>query len=63
MKENAFCEGVWVSYKSFRAQIRFVCESYITICIHPDVEKVRQTCLLVYHEDWGKINLLKESEK
>jgi hypothetical protein len=63
MSESVFSEGVWVRYKTFRAQIRFVCNSYITICIHPNVEKVRQTCLLVYHEDWNKISLLKESEK
>lgn len=59
-----FSEGLQVQYKDFVGTIRFVCNSYVTLCIHhfPE-EKRRDVCLLIYPSEFDKIKLLKESSK
>lgn len=63
MNHNSFSKDLWVRYESFVGKIRHVCNSYITICICPEKEKSKQTCLIVYPENWEKVSLLKESDK
>jgi hypothetical protein len=59
-----FSEGLTVEYKNYIGQIRFVCNSYLTLCINafPN-EKRRDVCMLIYRDDFHKIKLLKESTK
>jgi hypothetical protein len=59
-----FSEGLEVQYKDFIGTIRFVCNSYVTLCISkfPE-EKRRDVCILIFPSEFGKIKLLKESTK
>jgi hypothetical protein len=59
-----FTEGSMAQYKEHIGTIRFICNSYLTLCISefPE-EKRRDVCILVYQYDFKKIKLLKESEK
>lgn len=60
---SIFCEGLNVKYKNFYGKIRFVDNSYVTICIREGSRKVNDVCILVFSNDWKKIQLIKESEK
>jgi hypothetical protein len=59
-----FTEGLVVQYKEHIGTIRFVCNSYLTLCISefPE-ERQRDVCILICREDFDKIKLPKESEK
>lgn len=59
-----FHEGLVVQYKDYVGTIQFICNSYITLCInkYPE-ERLKEVCILIYPEQFGKIKLLKESEK
>jgi hypothetical protein len=59
-----FSEGVLVQYEKHVGTIRFICDSYLTLCINqfPN-EKQRDVCILIYRKNFNKIKLLKESEK
>ncbi len=59
-----FSEGLEVQYKEHIGTIRFICDSYITVCVNkfPD-DKRRDVCILVYRSDFDQIKLLKESSK
>lgn len=59
-----FSEGLVVQYKDYIGKIRFICSFYATLCISefPE-ERQRDVCILIFREDFGKIKLLKESEK
>lgn len=57
-------EGIDVVYENYVGRIRFVCESYVTLCVNSfSNEPRRDVCMLVYRRDFQKIKLLKESEK
>jgi hypothetical protein len=59
-----FTEGLIVEYENYIGEIRFVCNSYVTFCINSfRNEKQRDVCVLIYHDHFRKIKLLKESEK
>jgi hypothetical protein len=59
-----FSEGLEVQYKHFIGTIRFVCNSYVTLCISQFPEdKRRDVCILIYPSEFDKIKLLKESTK
>jgi len=60
---SIFCEGLSVRYNQFCGQIRFVSNSYVTICIRRGEHKVNDVCILVFRDEWKKIHLIKESEK
>jgi len=53
-----FVKGAWVRYNQYEAPIQFVCEYYITICIRPEEDKFKQTCILIYSDDWDKVKLI-----
>jgi hypothetical protein len=59
-----FTEGLEVQYKDHIGKVRFICETYITICINsfPE-ERRRDVCIVVYRSNFDKIKLLKESTK
>lgn len=52
-----------VRYQEYIGKIRFVCNSYVTLCIEEYDEKRRDVCILIYRDQWNQISLLKESEK
>lgn len=59
-----FYEGLIVEYEDYIGEIRFICNSYITLCVKSfSNEKRRDVCLLIYQDDFNKIKLLKESQK
>lgn len=59
-----FTEGLVVQYRNYIGQIRFVCNSYVTLCVNsfPN-EKRRDVCMLIYRNNFDEIRLLKESTK
>jgi hypothetical protein len=64
MSKIAFTEGLQVYYKEMFGVVRFVSDTYITICVRtfPN-ERVRDTCLVVYPNQFKDITLAKESTK
>jgi hypothetical protein len=58
-----FIEGLVVRYKDHTGTIRFICDSYLTLCIQEHDEKVRNVCILIYRKDWDQIMLPYEDEK
>lgn len=56
-------EGLEVYYKNLYGVIKYVGARYCTLCIKPNEEKVRQTCLVIYQNDYDKIELYKQSQK
>lgn len=59
-----FVEGLKVEYKDHVGTIRFVCDSYITLCINSfPGERSRDVCMLIYRGNFDQIKLLKESSK
>jgi hypothetical protein len=63
MNYNSFYEGLEVKYRHNVGTVRFICESYITICVNTFEHRSRDVCLLVSRHDWKNVYLLKESEK
>jgi hypothetical protein len=61
---TAFAKGLLVQYENYIGNIRFVSNSYVTLCVNsfPE-EKRRDVCMLIFREDFNKIKLLKESQK
>ena len=61
---TVFSEGVRAYYDGYEGTIRFVCDDYISFCVHefPN-QKVRDVCMLIYRSDYSKIKLIKESDK
>lgn len=59
-----FAEGLVVQYKDHVGTVRFICDSYITVCVNKFPEdKRRDVCILVYNNNFDQIKLLKESSK
>jgi hypothetical protein len=59
-----FTEGSLAQYKEHIGTIRFVCSSYLTLCISEfPQEPRRDVCILVYQYDFKKIKLLEEMQK
>lgn len=52
MKYEELIEGTEVSYHQFTGMIRFVSHSYITLCISTFPDRVKDVCLLIYHNQW-----------
>lgn len=59
----ALAEGLVVRYQTYVGKIRFMCNSYLTLCIEEFDEKRRDVCILIYRKDWDQIALLKQSER
>ena len=57
-------EGVDVIYEEYIGNIVFVGEEYLTLCIRTrDHDMISDVCLLVYKNDWDKIQLIKSSDR
>ena len=57
-------EGVEVIYEKYIGTIVFVGEEYLTLCIRTrDHHMISDVCMLVYKEDWDKIQLFKRSDR
>ncbi len=63
MNVNSFYEGLEVKYGHNIGTIRFICETYVTICVNTYDHRSRDVCILVGRHHWNEISLLKESEK
>jgi hypothetical protein len=63
MPKITFAEGIEVHYRGMYGVIDFVCEKYITVCIHRLEHKSKDVCLLVYPNQYSEITLAKESSK
>lgn len=64
MATSAFALGTQVEYRGTVGIIRFIDDSYLTICVsvHPQ-DKIHDVCLVVPNFQWSEIKLLKESSK
>lgn len=59
-----FAEGLIVQYKDHIGTVRFICDSYITVCVSRFPEdRRRDVCILVYRDNFDQVQLLKESSK
>lgn len=58
-----FTEGLVVRYKDHTGTIRFICDTYLTLCIEQYDEKRRDVCILIYRKEWNEIMLPYEDEK
>jgi len=57
--QDSFYKGLWCDYKQHHGYIRFVGDTYITLCIatKPNVDPnarrmMNECCLLIFKEDW-----------
>lgn len=55
---NSFAEGLEVTYKNTQGTIRFLCDSYLTICIHTSENPMKDVCIVVYKNEWDDIELI-----
>lgn len=60
---NSFAEGVEAIYRNNRGHIKFVCESYITLCIHSNPDPMKDVCLVIHKANWDQVHLIRESTK
>jgi len=62
MKEE-FYDGLEINYQGQNGTVRFVCDSYITMCIHLDELRFRDVCIVIPSERYSEIKLKKQSDK
>ena len=62
VSSDTFVPGLWCDFDDHHGYIRFVCESYVTLCISskPSEDKnarrnLNECCIVVYKEDWDRI--------
>ena len=60
---DEYYEGLEINYQGQNGTVRFVCDSYITMCIHVNKEKYRDVCIVIHAERYSEITLLKQSTK
>lgn len=60
----SFATGTQVEYRGQTGVIRFIDDTYLTICVsvNPN-DKMRDVCLVVPNHQWDSIKLIKESTK
>jgi hypothetical protein len=59
-----FTEGLEVTYDEYLGIIKFVGNSYVTLCIKTFPEdRARDVCMIIHRCEYHKIKLLKESDK
>jgi hypothetical protein len=51
-------EGTEVYYRGMYGHVRFVCETYMTVCVQEFPEPVRDVCLIVYPSQYNELILL-----
>lgn len=45
-----------VSYKDHKGTIRFICDDYLTVCIHSNNNPMKDVCIVVYRNEWDLLN-------
>lgn len=55
-----FAENLEVYYedrtgKTIYGHIRFICDEYVTVCIHEGRYRVNDCCLIFYPDQWDKL--------
>jgi hypothetical protein len=56
---NTLPEGTEVYYKGYYAVVSFVCEQYMSLCLHKyPGEPSRDVCILVYTDQYDQIELI-----
>lgn len=58
MKDTVFSEGLPIRYKNHVGHVKFVCEDYITLCIHTNPNPLKDVCILIYPNQWNDVELL-----
>lgn len=58
MSTDAFYEGLEIRYKHLTGHIKFVCDEYITLCIHTNKDPMRDVCVLIFKNQWKDIELM-----
>ena len=61
--KDEYYEGLEINYQGQNGTVRFVCDSYITMCIHLNEEKYRDVCIVIHPDRYSEITLLKQSTK
>jgi len=56
--KKIFSEGLHVRYRQHTGHVHFICEDYITICIHTNNHPLKDVCILVYPNQWDDVELL-----
>lgn len=52
-------EGTEVCYRNMYGHVRFVCETYMTVCVREfPTERVRDVCLIVYPSQYEELILV-----
>ena len=52
-------QGLLVEYKGTVGNIKFIDESYLTLCTQPkDKDMIGDICVVVYRYEWDKIKLI-----
>ena len=60
---DEYYEGLEINYQGQNGTVRFVCDSYITMCINVNKERHRDVCIVIHSERYSEITLLKQSTK
>lgn len=58
MSTDAFYEGLEIRYKHLTGHVKFVCDEYITLCIHTNKNPMRDVCVLIFKDQWKDIELM-----
>jgi hypothetical protein len=58
MKYESFAEGLEVRYRGMPGTVRFISNSYITVCMASFSERAKDVCVLVYPEQWKEVELI-----
>lgn len=58
MSQDLFYEGLEIQYKVHSGHVKFICEQYITMCVHTNKDPMRDVCILIYQDQWKNIELL-----
>jgi len=61
--KDVFAEGVEAIYKQHRGHVKFLCEEYVTLCIHSNPDPMKDVCIVIHKSDWHEIKLIRESTK
>ncbi len=58
MSKDAFYEGLEIRYKHLTGHVKFVCDEYITLCIHTNENPLKDVCVLIFNNQWKDIELM-----
>lgn len=59
MGHDSFYEGLEIKFKSHTGFVKFICDEYLTMCIRTNPDPMKDVCILIFHEQWKNIELIK----